>query len=523
MSELEVTTSDLTSKAQTVSTPRPTEPGEANAPDDLAITQAAMSQLLSSATTMKTTLAAGDVEALRIAGALNATAAAYEKMDAANKGALDGEMDGDTTTVSTESVVPDTSAIPDSMIIACPAYPASGEWDIFTSWQTAARTIHSGDTQALSVKYLRDQWKAYKQSLTDHAANFGGKPAGWEGDAADTCDASMKSLHSWWIDMGDECQRLGEEAEKLADAHDKLVADHPTMDDVETFNSTKWLAVAAGPFGTAAKAAQWQWFQARSELALREYANSTGLMEIRPGKPPAIGGVPAVNAGEVTPKSNDDPTTSNPTTSSPSSSSPSSSSPSSSSPSTSGTETPDLSDLSSVSPASTDTSSGEESSSSPSTGSGSPSSGSQGSGTPSTGMPTDLPTGTEDMPEIPGLDEPSLTPASAGGGGAGMGGGGGGMGASPMGPAVGADSVAASPSAARGGGGGVAGAPGGTGGMGMGGGMGGLGAGHGQGQGKEKRRNAQLAEDEDLYKEDRAWTEAVIGRRARKDVKDTKG
>lgn len=57
---------------------------------------------------------------------------------------------------------------------------------------------------------------------------------------------------------------------------------------------------------------------------------------------------------------------------------------------------------------------------------------------------------------------------------------------------------------------------------GMGGGMGGMGGGHGQGQGKEKRRNPNLSEDEDLYKEDRAYTEAVIGRRARPDAKDTK-
>ncbi|OBG55440.1 hypothetical protein A5669_18555 [Mycolicibacterium fortuitum] len=56
---------------------------------------------------------------------------------------------------------------------------------------------------------------------------------------------------------------------------------------------------------------------------------------------------------------------------------------------------------------------------------------------------------------------------------------------------------------------------------GMGGGMGGMGGGHGQ-QGKEKRRDPKLAEDEDLYIEDRAYTEGVIGRRARRDVKDSK-
>lgn len=57
--------------------------------------------------------------------------------------------------------------------------------------------------------------------------------------------------------------------------------------------------------------------------------------------------------------------------------------------------------------------------------------------------------------------------------------------------------------------------------------MGGMGAGmapmgHGAGaqQGTEKRRDPRLAPDEDLYTEDRPWTEAVIGQRRRRDVQD---
>ena len=42
-------------------------------------------------------------------------------------------------------------------------------------------------------------------------------------------------------------------------------------------------------------------------------------------------------------------------------------------------------------------------------------------------------------------------------------------------------------------------------------------------QGKEKRRNPGLAPDEDLYTEDRPWTEAVLGQSPRvKDVQDGK-
>jgi hypothetical protein len=56
---------------------------------------------------------------------------------------------------------------------------------------------------------------------------------------------------------------------------------------------------------------------------------------------------------------------------------------------------------------------------------------------------------------------------------------------------------------------------------GMGGGMGGMGHGAGGASpGKEKRRDPNTAPDEDLYTEDRPWTEGVIGARRRRDIPD---
>ena len=92
----------------------------------------------------------------------------------------------------------------------------------------------------------------------------------------------------------------------------------------------------------------------------------------------------------------------------------------------------------------------------------------------------------------------------------------------PLSPAVGAETVAPSPAAAGRGGTAPAGAT--TAGAmgGMGGGMAPMGHGAGQNQGKEKRRDPGLAPDEDLYTEDRPWTEGVIGNRRRKDVQEGK-
>lgn len=138
-------------------------------------------------------------------------------------------------------------------------------------------------------------------------------------------------------------------------------------------------------------------------------------------------------------------------------------------------------------------------------------------------MPGGLPGGgpSTGTPKLP--TDPSLKPAAAaGGGGSGAGGGGaGGGGASPLSPAVGAETVApTSPAAARGGIAPAAAAPGGA--MGGMGGMAPMGHGAGHNQGKEKRRDPNLAPDEDLYTEDRPWTEAVIGNRRRRDVQDGK-
>ena len=53
--------------------------------------------------------------------------------------------------------------------------------------------------------------------------------------------------------------------------------------------------------------------------------------------------------------------------------------------------------------------------------------------------------------------------------------------------------------------------------------MGGMGHGAGGREGgKEKKRNANLSPDEVLYKEDRAFTDGVIGHRRRTKIDDKK-
>ncbi|WP_157561242.1 hypothetical protein [Mycobacterium sp. E802] len=485
-------------------------------PDSLEITAAAINQLMASSSRLELTFAAADTEAGRMASALVAAADTFDKVVSTSKEEFDKQMHGDGARPSTRF----ETVVPSGVMDAAPApvdvpYPASAETGGFASWRESAKKIHNGDGTS-GLQDFMDAWSRSKKWLeTSHLNDFEA-PKG-DGTAADAYTEAMKRLRGWWVDMASECGRVIEQAQNFIDAHRDLVSEHPTMDDVATYEKLEPdglvnIIIGLSPLASVGKAvgkgALNKYFQERSEAALKKYADRVAFKEIRPGMPPSIRGLSSATPGDQPPGTNP------PGTSPPGAGAPP------------GGATPEIPEMPSVempsmSPASADPSAGQGSGGSPS-GGGAPSGGAPSGGAPSGGMPSGgLPKGPEGMPEVPGLGEPSLKPASAGGGGGGMGGGGGGMPAGPLGPAVGADSVAASPAAARGGGA-PAGAPGSAGAGGMGGGMGGMGGGHGQGQGKEKRRNPNLSEDEDLYKEDRAYTEAVIGRRARPEAKDTK-
>lgn len=483
------------------------------APDSLEITAAALNQLKASSSRLELTFAAADIEARRMASALRAGADAFDKVVSQSKEEFDKHMHSDGARPSNKV----ETVVPSGVMDAAPAtvnvpYPASAETGGFANWRESAKKIHNGDGTS-ALKDFSNEWARCHSWLGTHHVNDFNAPNG-DGTAADAYTNAMNLLRSWWHDMIPECGRMVQQAENFISAHRDLVSEHPTLDDVATYEKMDpgglvSVVIALSPVATLGKGALNKYFQERSEAALKKYSDRIAFKEIRPGMPPSIRGLPSTpgaNPPGVNPPGTNPPGTSAPP----------------------GGATPEVPEMPSVetpsmSPASADPSAGQGSGGSPS-GGGAPSGGAPSGGAPSGGMPSGgLPKGTEGMPEMPGLEEPSLKPASAGGGGGGMGGGGGGMPAGPLGPAVGAETVAASPSGARGAGAGPAGMPGGTGAGGMGGGMGGMGGGHGQGgQGKEKRRNPNLTEDEELYVEDRAYTEAVIGRRARKDVKDGK-
>lgn len=512
---LKVTSGELTKKAHAIQNPRPQGPGPAKAPDLLPVTCAAMEQLVASAEAVNASLAAGDVEAQRLAGRLNAAAKAYDAVDAERAAALKAQMNGSQSVPPVNPVTPDLTGIPDPPTVPSFGYPPAGSWDIFTEWESATRTIYAGDTQALSVKYFRDQWKAYKQSLQDHAGNFARSPEGWDGPAAEACENCMRKHYEWLHKIADNCHDLGQQAETLADAHDKLVADHPTMDDLEKYQSTSW----SNP---VEKMARYAYFQTKSEEALRAYAHGVNLTQVKPENPPSCGGgLPPVKPDDVpepAPGTQPPGQPGAPGGGAPGGGAPGGGAPGGGAPAAPAMpSTPQMPATPQPAAAKTGSPGGM-----PGGMPGGSQGGKQGGGMPGGlpgGMPGGMPAAAKATPHLP--NTPPIKPASTGGGGGAGAGGGGGAPKMPLQPAVASSAVGpshadtthgAAPAKAAGGGGA------------MGGGMGGMpmGAHGGQGQGKEKRRSPGLSPDEELYKEDRAWTEGVIGARGRKNAPDAK-
>ncbi|OBF38201.1 hypothetical protein A5724_10790 [Mycobacterium sp. ACS1612] len=386
----------------------------------------------------------------------------------------------------------------------------------FASPPIVQQQLDAGD-QGASLRNSADLWKGFAGQIRGAAPAFEGRVGDWEGMAAEAAYAKFNSYRSWLDKLANSWEELSTEATRLADVHQSVSAAHRPLAEAYAQAEQKLTAATDGA-AVAALFAQMQQAQAASEELVGQYAAAMSPKVIQPENPP--------NSGLDPTAATRDPNARDPKAATDRDGSPGGASESTpggggapAEPTSAAAQPPSAAQQTGGQPAG-----GQQPSGGASPGGGSPSGGgSPGGGAPSGGMPGGLPGGgpSTGTPKLP--TDPSLKPAAlGGGGGAGAGGGGAGGGGSsmPLSPAVGAETVAptaptraASTTPAAG----SAGAA--TGGA-MGGGMAPMhGAGHGS-QGKEKRRDPNLSPDEDLYTEDRPWTEAVIGNRRRRDVQD---
>lgn len=473
----------------------PTEVPTATAPDGLQSTKTAVDNLNAYGVSLQEYTNATKEESLRLAKTLRAVANAYEAVDQTSADAIERLQRVEAIPVPQPLPEPQLpSPAPRPQLVSAAGYG--------TVPQTEELLNDPGDASSLS--------DAGSKALKTAFAIRGGAPDPnfheWEGDAAEAAFSKFNGFRDWIDELAAGWAKYTAAAKAVFDAHTAAVAAHHPiwqeydnlqrhLDDLLSGTSPDQAEVDR--ILNAMEAEEQKSVDVRETYAQKAGVNLAPLPEppfgARAGtEHPDGAGAGAEGGGAGTGGSPSGLTAGEPAMST-SSLGPAVGQPQPEPPTAAGTPS----------------------------GAGAPSGGGppSGGGAPAGGTPGGLPGGqTGDMPKA---SEPKVKPVSVGGGGTGGGGvGGGGAGTAPLEPAVTAETVAPGAAAARGGPAPVRAAPGGA----MMGGMGGpMMGGQGQNPGKEKRRDPALSPDEDLYKEDRPWTEGIIGNRRRKDPKDVKG
>jgi hypothetical protein len=445
----------------------------------------------------------GSKEGERLAESLDATHAAYQAVDTASQQALDS--DGrQPISVMTQPVSPVPVPAPPGHLPAPAAIAPGG----FATPPIVQQQLDAGD-QGASLRNAAELWKGFAGQIRGAAPAFDGRVGDWEGMAAEAAYAKFNTYRAWLDKLASSWEELSTEATRLADVHQKITEAHRPIAELYQQAEQKLTAATDGA-QVAALFSEMQQAQGASEELVGQYAAAMSPKVIQPEDPPNSGLDPTAATRDPNARDPQDPGKRDGSPGGPAPDEPAPASPASqptSAPQSTGAQQP---------------AGGASSGAGAPSGGGSPS----GGGAPSGGAPGGLPGGgpsgpSRGTPKLP--TDPSLKPAALGGGagagGGGAGGGGGGP-SMPLSPAVSAETVAPTAPTHPASAGSTPASTGAAGSGAMGGGMAPMhGAGHGN-QGKEKRREPSLSPDEDLYTEDRPWTEAVIGNRRRRDVQD---
>jgi hypothetical protein len=510
---MQVDPADLTAQAGAMKAKDwPGPPDVVYTPDTLESTAGAIANLNSNAQVLQEYSQWAYAENQRIATMLENAARAYQKVDEQYGRA----MENPERQAAVEAIPVEAPPAPPPL----PAPTAVPQLLNASGYSTVPQTdgsLRAGD-HGNSLKNAMGQWVGTANRLKANAPN---KPPGsWEGDAADAAYARMQSFGDWLKQLSDSWHDLAEAASKILQAHEKARAAHDPIyteyQELERQMNALIQQMQSGALGNSIQAQskmmqiqnRMKQLQEASDGVREDYASSATFSPVKPGDPPGAtrdGSQTAEGAGGTGGAGGGGGGQGGRPTGDPAAMAQKMGS--SLGGPASNPEQPARD--------------GQGAGNAGSAGGGAPSGGSGASGA---GLPTGMPaTG---MPKSP--TDPTLQPAAATDGGADSGaggggaGGGGGMPATPMSAAVTAETVAAAPNTPSNAGGAPASGAGGATGGGMGGGMAPMhGAGQGQ-QGKEKRRDPKLSPDEELYVEDRPWTEGVIGNRRRREVQDTR-
>ncbi|WP_422743182.1 PPE domain-containing protein [Mycobacterium sp. WMMD1722] len=504
MSGQRVDPQTLRAQAESMTFPWVQLPAQAQRPDRLTATIAAVANVNANAEALGRYWSYAETENANIMGALRSAADAYQQVDEQYGVAIDNP---DRAAAVDRITIADNS-IPLPPVPESPAFEpvAAGSYsDVESTQQLFAEGDGGASLQVMAVNF---------GVLADHLDARSGAPdtTDWEGQAADAALQRHNTFNAWLEQLSQAYRNLALSAQKLRDAHLAAKAAHQSIYDQYMVKKQQLATAYRQRSANDPVIAQLQndmhQLQQQSDDLRDGYAGQANISPAMPGAPDSAAPTGPATVGGGGGGGGGGPAK--------------------------GMPAPGDVGSQGGAPAMSPASAGGQGGGSPAGGSapggGAPGGGSSGGGAPGGGLPGGLggePGGEpEPMPPLP--DDPGLKPAGAGGGGPGGGAGGGagagGVPAGPLQPAVGAHSVAPAPASGTSGGG-VAGAPAGAGAGGMG--MGGMpmGGGHGGGRGgggQDRKRTPGLSPDEDLYVEDRPYTEAIIGRQARRGPQEGK-
>jgi hypothetical protein len=479
------------------------------APDALSTSAVAITNLTVNTEAMWAYQEFGRLEGLRLAQTLDNVSAAYADVDK-----ISGEDVDRTISGPGSPAAPNGSRYPKDVDLPAPPHPPQmpipkgrlvSEQMLFPP--QAQQALQAGDGGS-SLQAAAESWRRNAHRLAASAEQFETNSLLWEGEAADAAYTKFNNYRGWLVSLASSWQRLAGEADRIVAAHSAAKRDNaPVAEDFDRLQ--REIAEHPASADNLRKTLQMAALQNQSEEIRNRYARDGQPRQIQPEDPPSpvVSGIPVTvddhrRARRTLP-------TERPSQASRLPAAPNGGSSAGGEPQ-GRAEQPAVSPMPGAQHAAQGAPQGSPQGNAPSAGQQggvAPSAGQQGARQPLTGMPT--------SPKLP--TDARMRPAAAGSGGSGGSSAVGGVPGSPLQPAVGAETVAATPlpapvvpTSATGGGaaGGLAG-----------GGMGGMaplmhGA-RSDGSG-DKKRNPQLSQDNEVYTEDRPWTEAVIGNRVRR-------
>ncbi|WP_343575676.1 PPE domain-containing protein [Mycobacterium sp.] len=504
---LRVDTSDLRAKADEINGIKwatPADESPITPPSALTTSMDAVTNLVNLARSLWEYQNWGATEGKRLAESLYHVAKAYDEVDLRAQAEINSG-----NPISNGPVRIDDCSIPK------PAHPsapsalgkvghAPGDPEVIED------PLRNGD-QGAALQHVAEFWRNTGDELQSAAESFHVRIRNWEGAAAEGAYSRFNQFGGWLEGMASSWQQLASQADKIKEAHRSARDAHTPVYEqwmtlkkqLETADDDQKQSIMEGLLKQYAE----------SEHVRAQYESAATIDPVQPPEPvDGLLATPVYTNGDprrrAIPGLDDIPDVQQmvaPLTGTPGGGGAPGGSAFPSTPVSAGTpqhSAPQQQPTAAQSAGSPSGGSGSQG--------GSPSGGSGG------GVPGGMPAAANASPHLP--KGPSLKPASTGGHGGGAGGG-----AGPLQPSVTGSAVAPSRgAAAHGAEAGHAGltAPAGAAGGGGGAPIGGQG-GHGQG-GKEKRRTPGLSPEEELYKEEREWTEGVIGHRKRRDVQDGK-